>query len=234
MTETPVRFDEAIAYLRRRLDLPPGRWEEILRTVDEAARDRAEGMSDALVADILRDVLAAIEDGTGLPEFLNGWEAAIRRHGWRDESGSRRARLAFRMMTAQAYAAGRWQQIQRLKKVRPYLRYVHVDPELTQAGSRDAHAAWHGVILPVDHEWWLTHYPPNGWNCRCYVQSVSVRELKRYGWKVSADAPPAKTVIRFVRGKAVETPEGIDPGFAYNVGVSGLWVRRHTITTESN
>jgi uncharacterized protein with gpF-like domain len=225
-----LRFEEAITFLRRRLELPGDRWGELVRQVDQAARDRSAGMSDALMRDILSEILAAIEEGTGFDGFLEGWSAATRRHGWSagDEfESAHRARLAFRVMTTQAYAAGRWQQIQRLKRVRPYLRYVHVDPELTQRWSRHEHAEWHGVILPVDHEWWLTHYPPNGWNCRCYVQSLSERDLARYGWQVAAEAPEARTVIRFVRGRdgarrPVETPAGIDPGFAFNVGVVGL------------
>lgn len=227
-----VRFGEAIAFLRRRLELPADRWGELVRQIDRAARDRSAGMSDALLTDILRETLKALEEGTGFDAFMDGWMEATRRHGWSagdPGSGSgagsetaHRARLAFRVMTVQAYAAGRWRQTQRLKRVRPYLRYVHVDPELTQPWSREEHADWHGVILPVDHEWWVTHYPPNGWNCRCYVQSLSERELVRYGWQLSVEAPPARTVIKFVRGRAVETPAGIDPGFAYNVGMVGL------------
>ncbi|KQZ14319.1 hypothetical protein ASD44_09715 [Mesorhizobium sp. Root554] len=220
--ETGVRFEEAIDFLRRRLALPQARWLELMREVDAAARDRSAGMSDALVQDIIAEVLAAIEDGSGLPGFLEGWDDITGRHGWTDESGGRRAELAFRIMTAQAYAAGRWQQIQRLKRVRPYLRYVHVDPELLQPSSRPEHAHWHGTVLPVDHEWWLTHYPPNGWNCRCYVQSLSERDLARYGWQVDAEAPAERTVIKWVRGRAVETPAGIDPGFAVNWGMVGL------------
>lgn len=223
--ETSVRFVEAIDFLRRRLALPDGAWSAILRNVDAAARDRSAGMTDALVRDILQAILAALDEGTGFDPFLDAWNDATHRHGWSagdDFESAYRARLAFRIMTSQAYAAGRWQQIQRLKRVRPFLRYVHVDPELTQRGSRHEHAEWHGIILPVDHPWWLTHYPPNGWNCRCYVQSVSERDLALYGWTVSAEAPSSPTVIKFVRGVPVETPAGIDPGFAFNVGVVGL------------
>lgn len=227
---TSIRFVEAIDFLRRRLALPDGEWRALLREVDQAANDRSAGMSDALVREILQAVHDAIDEGTGFGPFLDMFEDATRRHGWAagdDFETAYRARLAFRAMTAQAYAAGRWTQIQRQKRLRPYLRYVHVDPELTQPGSRHDHAAWHGVILPVDHEWWLTHFPPNGWNCRCYVMSVSERDLARYGWAVSAEAPESATVIKFVRGtdgarRPVETPAGIDPGFAFNAGVIGL------------
>lgn len=225
---TSVRFAEAIDFLRRRLALPGDRWGELVRAIDQAAAERARGMSDALMKDILKAVLKALEEGTGFADFLDDFSEATRRHGWTsgadDEAfeTARRAQLAFRLLTQQSYAAGRWTQIQRLKRTRPYLRYVHVDPELTQRWSRHEHAEWHGTILPVDHVWWQTHYPPNGWNCRCYVMSLSERDLARYGWQVSAEAPPSVNVIRFVRGVPVETPAGIDPGFAYNVGIVGL------------
>lgn len=221
---TNVRFEEAIAFLRHRLELPADRWGELVREIDAAATDRARGMSDALMRDILSEALKAIEDGSTFGSFLDGYQDAVRRHGWDVEEADvpRRAELAFRLLTSQAYAAGRWQQIQRLKRTRPYLRYVHVDPELTQPGSRHEHAAWHGTILHCDHVWWVTHYPPNGWKCRCYVMSLSERDLGRYGWRVSEEAPPVITEIRFVRGRPVETPAGIDPGFAYNVGIVGL------------
>lgn len=216
----PVRFEEAITFPRRRLAMPPGRWLEILRTADAAARDRSAGMRDALVRDITAALLQAVGDGSGLPSFVEAWEALTDRHGWTDDG--RPAALAFRVLSAQAYAAGRWQQIQRLKAVRPFLRYVHVDPLLLQRWSRHEHADWHGTILPVDDPWWLTHYPPNGWNCRCYVQSLSQRDLARYGWNVSDEAPASTTVIKWVGGRPVETPAGIDPGFAVNWGVAGL------------
>lgn len=220
--EAGVRFSEAIDFLKRRLAVPPARWLELLREVDAAARDRSAGMSEALVRDITAAILDAIESGEGLPSFLSAWDDAVGRHGWTDESGGRRAEMAFRMMASQAYAAGRWQQIQRLKAVRPWLRYVHVDPELLQPYSRPEHAHWHNTILSIDDPWWDTHYPPNGWNCRCYVQSLSDRDLKRYGFKVSDEAPEDRTVIKFVRGRPMETVEGIDPGFGVNWGKVGL------------
>mgnify|MGYP001386538746 CR=1 FL=1 len=41
---------------------------------------------------------------------------------------------------------------------------------------RPAHAALHGVTLPVTDSFWDEYYPPNGWNCRCTV--VQVRKSK--------------------------------------------------------
>ena len=38
-----------------------------------------------------------------------------------------------------------------------------------------------GTLLPVDDPWWQTHYPPNGWGCKCWVRQVSRREAERLG-----------------------------------------------------
>ena len=34
---------------------------------------------------------------------------------------------------------------------------------------RDAHTLLNGVVAAIGSEFWKTHYPPNGWRCRCYV-----------------------------------------------------------------
>lgn len=41
---------------------------------------------------------------------------------------------------------------------------------------RPEHAALNRVTLPITDSFWLTYYPPNGWNCRCTV--VQVRKGK--------------------------------------------------------
>ena len=115
-----------------------------------------------------------------------------------------------------AHAAGRWERIQRTKELRPYLAYWPV----RDARTRPEHLAWRGVVLPVDDPWWQTHYPPNGWRCRCQAIQLSERDLKRFGLKLSDGAPPLRPrKYRNPRtGEVIEVPEGIDPGFAYNVG----------------
>lgn len=37
---------------------------------------------------------------------------------------------------------------------------------------RDEHAELEGVLLPKNHVFWSTFYPPNGWSCRCAVIPV--------------------------------------------------------------
>lgn len=217
-------FAAAIEFLRQRVELGDGEWEALVTEIDGAARERAEGMVAAMQRDVLRAALRAVETGAAFDTFLKDFEAALARWGGdaSDRDATRhRAGLAFDVLTRQAYAAGAWRGYQRLKEARPYLRYIHVDPELEMRDSRPEHAAWHDLVLPVDDPFWRTHYPPNGWNCRCTVISYSADDVVRDGLTVS-ESPEVKQVIRFVRGQPVLTPEGIDPGFAYNVGEVGL------------
>ena len=74
-------------------------------------------------------------------------------------------------------------------------------------------------MLPVEHPFWRTHYPPNGWRCRCLVQQLSEDDLERYGFTISPD-PPVRTRpwANKRTGELRHVPLGIDPGFDHNVG----------------
>src|SRR5690606_37020353 len=47
----------------------------------------------------------------------------------------------------------------------PYWEYKTVGDDLV----RPEHAALHGLILPANDPRWKLIFPPNGWNCRCYI-----------------------------------------------------------------
>lgn len=59
---------------------------------------------------------------------------------------------------------------------------------------RPNHAACDGVILPKEDPFWQTHWPPNGWRCRCQV--VPVFDKTRIRRPLSNNLP--------------------DPGFSFN------------------
>jgi len=218
-----IAFAEAIAFLKDRLKFSDADWQALIFEVDAAARARSSDMSEAMSRDILQAILAAMEEGSTIGDFEEKFDGIAAARGWSgDNEDGWRARLVFRTMTAQAQAAGRWRQIQAGKKHAPYLRYITAEDNRV----RDAHAAWQGVILDAEDPWWKTHFPPNGFNCRCHVQQLSDDDLERYGWQVSEAAPWSPTIIKFVKIDGVltpvEAPAGVDPGFAFNPGEIGL------------
>jgi SPP1 gp7 family putative phage head morphogenesis protein len=67
-----------------------------------------------------------------------------------------------------AVTARKWQEFQENKDLYPNLKYITAGDERV----RDSHAALDGKIYPIDHPFWDTYYPPNGWGCRCTVQQT--------------------------------------------------------------
>jgi SPP1 gp7 family putative phage head morphogenesis protein len=219
ITPGAVPFDEAIAHFRAKLALPTETWRSIAAEANARAFVVAGVRDMAALAEIRTAIDRALAEGRTLAEFRTALTDIIGRTGLtlRGEFGWR-SRTIFETNLRTAAAAGRWAQIQRLKQARPYLRYVSVLDNRT----RPQHRAWHGTVLPVDHPFWATHYPPNGWGCRCTVQSLSERDLRRYGYAVTDPPPPSGRAPRSIRAREgnriVELPPGIDEGWDYNVG----------------
>ncbi len=135
------------------------------------------------------------------------------------QTGSvRRLRTIFDTNLRMSYSRGRWERMQRQARTRPYLRYVAV----LDARTRPDHLRWHGTVLPIDHPFWETHYPPCGWFCRCTVIQLSIEGLEEFGWQVTE--PPegwdrTRTWYDRRNDREVQVPVGVDPGFERNVGM---------------
>ena len=78
--------------------------------------------------------------------------------------------------------AGRIKQQMDFSDARPYWMYVAVLDENTRA----SHAALHNKVFHHTDPIWNTHYPPNGWGCRCRVRALSDRRLQSLGARVES------------------------------------------------
>lgn len=212
-------FNEAIGFFRQKLRIPTRTWTDIWQGMHARAFVVAGAMRDELIADFQEAVAKGLENGTTIDEFRMDFDRIVAKHGWSYNGGRGwRSRVIFETNMRTAYMAGRWEQIQQNAERRPFLRYVSVRDDRT----RPEHRAWHGTVLRADDAWWSTHYPPNGWNCRCTVQQLSARDMERFGYSVSDTAPPSPVETKTVNTPSgpvpVQVPEGIDPGWSYNVG----------------
>ena len=214
-------FHEAAAYFEGKLRLPTKTWGRSQGGGLTPAPSSSRGAtSDALLADFHGALVQAIKEGRTKEDFLKNFDAITARHGWDYKGGRKwRSRVIYNTNMRMAYSAGRWQQSQYLDE--PIGRYVAV----LDSETRPEHRAWHGTTLPLSHPWWRTHWPPNGWGCRCTVIVLPRREAIRQGWIISED-PPVEIEYRTVNGpdgpERWDTPKGIDTGFGYNVGQSWL------------
>lgn len=180
-------------------------------------------MAGAAKADLLADLRAAVErgiaEGRTLETFRKDFREIVKKYGWTGWTGEGtaegeawRTRVIFETNLRTSYAAGRWRQLTdpALLTERPYWRYVHNDLVLS---PRPHHKAWGDARLTLrhDHPFWQTHFPPNGWGCRCRVVA---ERAPREG---DATEPPAGWNTAEAKTGA---PAGIDKGWAYAPGAN--------------
>ena len=120
----------------------------------------------------------------------------------------------FRINMRTARAAEQWTQLQKVKQAMPFLIY-----EMSSSiERRDLHLSWVGTILPVDDPWWHTHFPPNGWNCKCRVRQITTGEAGRLGGKTKAPKDTFRETADPRTGEVIRVPNGIDVGWDFNPG----------------
>ena len=227
---------EAIAYFKAKGLRITFDWRDMLGA-EHANASTVAKMADL---DLLADIQASLDDAIAQGLSYQSWSDTItpllQSKGWWGRQavtdpltgqtivaqlGSPgRLKTIFRTNVQGAYAAGAWQQIQTQKDIAPFLLYDAVDDHRV----RPEHKAWDGTILPVDSDWWDSHYPPNGWNCRCGVIQLSEDDLDDLGLSASAKAPGGGTYnwTNPRTGKGEKVPNGLDPGWNANPGSTHL------------
>lgn len=222
-------FSEQIAFFRQKLNLGTLAWTDIW----EAQHDRAFVVAGAMKEDLLNDLRAAVDrvisEGITLETFKKDFLSVVSKNGWSGWTGEGtpageawRARVIYDTNLRTSYAAGRLTQMKAVADELPYWRYRHND---SVAHPRPEHLAWDGLVLRSDDPFWSSHYPPNGWGCRCYVEALSPADLGALGKSGPDTAPPIELQEKIVGAngpspRTVLTPKGIDPGFGYQPGAA--------------
>jgi hypothetical protein len=226
-------FKEAIDFFQKKVQLPSSGWTDLWQEQHSHAFMVAGANSDALVEDFYNAVQDAKTKGTGYAEFRTRFDEIVTKHGWaHNGSPGWRSKVIYDTNITQAYNAGRYQQMQAVKHLRPYWEYKHTPGE----HPRLQHLAWDGMILPADDPWFAIHFPQNGWGCKCRVHALSRVEASS-AWeaagKTGPDSAPSIEWEEKLVGKngsnprTVKVPKGVDPGFAYNPGKA--WLEPHTV-----
>lgn len=212
-------FDQAIKFFTDKVSLPTRRWDDLRQGMHSRAFVVAGATKTELLADLRGAVDKAISQGTTLAEFRRDFDALVAKHGW-NYKGQRgwRTAVIFDTNLTTAYSAGHYQQMTRpaVLAVRPYWKYL----PSSSAHRRPEHMRWYGIVLRHDDPWWATHYPPNGWGCKCGVTTLSQREYERTKDQLRTEAPDDGTYQYASKrtGEVAEVPVGIDPGWDYNPG----------------
>ncbi|NNH25663.1 phage head morphogenesis protein [Acinetobacter terrestris] len=172
-------YADALRYARdKRVVLP-----EEFYLLDLNARQYATTVSGLASLDQIKTVInlsnKAIESGSTFQEF----QKAVKESGI--ELSPHHLDNIFRTNIQNAYAHGIWTQQQENKANRPYLKYS----SLTDSRVRPSHLALNNIVRHIDDSFWYTHYPPNGFQCRCGVDALTEAQAKKQGITINDDLP---------------------------------------------
>lgn len=219
-----VKFKEAISYFQDKIKLTSESYKDLQGLIHAKAFTVAGATEIEILNELYTAVDKAISDGETISDFRKRFDKIVDDHGW-SYKGKRgwRTQVIYQNNKNTARAAGRWEQQNRLKERRPYLLY------LTAGDSRvrPDHNRWNYILLPVDHPFWDTHYPPNGYNCRCKVVSLNKRDIARMGLSITKPESVNKymqsfKVVDASTGEELDKLPGIDLGWDYNPGKAWL------------
>jgi len=221
-----LSFEAAIAFFRAKLNMPAATWDAIWGDMHTQAFTVAGAMTDDIIESFRIAVDRAVSTGSTLADFRKDFDGIVEKFGWGfNGSAAWRAAVIYNTNLSVAYQRGHWQQMTDpdVVKTRPFLRYIRS----SSAEPRPEHQQWADLILPWDHPFWRTHYPPNGWGCKCGVVSMSERQVQRLidqGVNVQRTEPEIEyyDYEDKVRDRVIQVPKGIDPGWDYNVGIDGF------------
>lgn len=221
-------------YFSEKKQRPTFDWRDVAPQEHAGTFTVAKSAGYDILDDIRIGMKDAIDNQKAFEEFSAGLEPLLRKKGWwgqknvadpktgekvKAQLGSlRRLRTIHWANVSTARVAGEWERTLATKRFLPFLRYTLSNAER----KRPEHRGWVGTILPVDHPWWRTHYPPNGWLCRCGVRQITRRQAERNGYDETLEAPLIETRPWFNKrtGKTVHVPIGIDPGWETHPGIN--------------
>lgn len=235
---------EAVAYFRAKGYNITWNWYEQLADAHARAFTVAKATRMDVLTTIREEVERAVSEGITREEFTRTLAPRLQKLGWwgkqiivdaegnakEIELGSpRRLATIYDVNTRTAYAAGRYAQMMNTADLYPFWQYVVVEDGRT----RPEHLLLRNMVFRCDDIFWQTHYPPNGWRCRCRVRALSAARIKELGLQVSYGASFMNTrevdagtdestgeIFRtssttFDNGRVKMTP---DVGWSYNPG----------------
>ena len=221
LARTP--FKEAIDFLMAKAPMPSAAYTDLLHTMHDRAFVIAGVTKAELLSDVQESLAEAMEGGIPFEQWQRGFNKAIEGR-WlpTDRTGAPnsgwRAKVIYDTNIQAAYAAGRYEQLQRLRRTHPYWRYRHSG---TSRVPRPEHLAWDGLVLKADDPWWDTHYPPNGWGCNCLVEPVDEIDIREMGKDGPDKAPPSPMKKVRLGEREIHAPADVAPEWAYAPGAGG-------------
>jgi SPP1 gp7 family putative phage head morphogenesis protein len=230
----------AIKYFKSKGMILSWDWHDIWQEAHAKAFTVAKVARMDILQDIRDEVYNALNEGKTFNQFKKELQPILQKKGWwgkaievSPEGEAKkiiygtpyRLKTIFRTNLQTSYMAGRYKQFIENASKRPYWQYVAV----MDSRTREAHRLLHGKVFRYDDPFWNTHFPPNGYNCRCRVRALTANQVKAKGLAVedgSKSITLGETILPTgeIKKTAIYTDPltnkkvATDPGWAYNPG----------------
>ena len=225
--------EDAIEYLKSKGLKIAWSWKDIEKEANAKSFTVAKVMKTDILASIKDHLQQSLEQGWSFEKFKKTLAPEMQKKGWwgkvPDElvptdgsvnsagkivqlGSAWRLKTIFATNVQSAMMAGRFKAMSATVSTRPFWQYLAI----MDASTRPDHARLHGRIFRHDDPIWKKIFPPNGFNCRCSVRSLSDRDLKNKGLNFSIEESKDGKIFDD-KGQPIEP----DPGFDYNPGLAG-------------
>lgn len=180
-----LKPEAAIAYLKAKGFEFSWDWTDVWRSSHAKAFTVAKVMRLDILQDIRDGLQDALDNGITYQEWARELKPKLKSKGWWGEVvneqtgeisvvGPHRLRTVFDTNVQTAYAAGHYRSAAQNTANRPWWQYSAVNDSRT----RPSHAALNGLAFRHDDPFWSSHYPPNGFRCRCSVRALADDQLR--------------------------------------------------------
>lgn len=225
---------DAIRYLEQKFPKASWAYTDLLDNAHDRAFVVAKMVDVDLANTVRQSLITAMQEGKGYKAWAKDIDKVLAKSGWYDgqinvdaqgtakkvaTGGQHRLETIYRTNVAAAYEAGRQQVIFNDRDNDPfgYVMYSAIMDNRT----RPTHKALHGKVMEKSDPAWDAIAPPNGYNCRCTVISITKGQARRYGLEVtSSDGKLSTQVVELPNGKeAQRTLFELDNGAVFKTDV---------------
>ncbi|MBR5965367.1 MAG: minor capsid protein [Treponema sp.] len=180
-------YAEAVEYLKKRSVIKKVDYDKLSDKMRFRAFTVSRINDGALLEKLNAEMLANVRDGKGLKDFLSLTKTEILDkvgmgpgQGWRWET-------VYRTNVQTAFNAGRAMGFAEDKPLA--LELIVIDDARTSDTCRQY--AGRRFVLPYDHPFWQTHWPPFHFNCRTTIRAIYSEDELPEEWSNSGDIEDA-------------------------------------------
>lgn len=137
----------------------------------KALKENVFNFSQAKTVNELKEINKLLLDSNGLIKLFEDFKSDVFALHKNYNESYLQAEYIFAVTSSQNTRL--WNDAMQNNSINPYLKYITVGDKLV----RKSHKEMNNITLLSTDSFWNKYYPPNGWRCRCTVQSL--RDVKK-------------------------------------------------------